>query len=266
MTELPTDLVHRLQHWTVRQPTISAFDLAEYMVAPEGQREAIVRRSRFPAAMRAPSPAEARFEICRHLTGELSAEHLARKAAAMRTRLVARETDYVRNRLNADGIDGFQSRIGDGALPACRRQMQIETHPVYLEGVKVTADIPLRLDKTTAAGRMRLGGLVLRFGRGIMAGPETAQWLSSFVHGYLRQTSTAGNADIGHNLCLVADIGAARLFKAPTDAISRYKAMQAACADIAGQWRMLAPPRPAARQLDDLVRLTSEQSTRLTPA
>lgn len=266
MSEPLTSLVQRLQHWTVRQPTISAFDLAEYMVAPEGQREVIVRRSKFPATSRAPSLAEAQFEICHHLSEGMSDGDLARKSEAMRTRLVAREADYVRNRLNADGIDGFRSRIGETKLPACNRQMQIETHPVYFEGVKVTADIPLRLHRTTPSGKTRLGGLVMRFAHGAMAGTETAQWLSSFVHGYVRQTTTEDEADIGHNLCLVVDVGTGRIFKAPTNAISRYKAMQAACADIARQWRTLAPPRPAARQLDDMVRLTSEQAARLVPA
>jgi hypothetical protein len=63
--------------------------------------------------------------------------------------------------------------------------------------------------------------------------------------GYLHQTVTEPQAEAEGKLCLTIDASGGVCHSAPTDAVSRFNNMEAACATISEWWPNIAAPEGA---------------------
>jgi hypothetical protein len=75
-----------------------------------------------------------------------------------------------------------------------------------------------------------------------MLAEEVAAWQSAFLFGYLNVIGVADGAEAELKLCVTIDVQAGVCYPAPTNSISRFHNMEAACASISERWPNIAPP------------------------
>ena len=87
---------------------------------------------------------------------------------------------------------------------------------------------------------------VLDFAMSLVPLPvETAKWQSAFLFGRLRQVITDPTIDPEQKLCITIDAYSGKCHAAPSDAVSRFGNMAAACASISERWDNVTPPAKA---------------------
>ena len=67
-------------------------------------------------------------------------------------------------------------------------------------------------------------------------------WQSAFLFGYLNLVGVEAGAEAEQKLCVTVDVQAGLCHRAPTNSVSRFHNMEAACASIAERWPNIAPP------------------------
>ncbi|RTE92976.1 hypothetical protein [Bradyrhizobium sp. LVM 105] len=239
---MPVQKTHRV----VNEPKISARYLADFMAASERTRRTILRGCKYQPIARLVQHDEAKSTISKFLRdGEGSTATLTEKANGLRNRMA--DSDFDRDLLdhNADYIDRFAEVFPDLDLPSVEFHPPGKANPIELNGVKVTTEIQFRLRRLTKTNKIRVGGAAFRYAKGKSLSPEVANWQSAFMLGYLHQTVTEPEAEPEGQLCLTIDASGGVCHRAPTDAVSRFNNMDAACATIAEWWPNIAPPDTA---------------------
>ena len=98
---------------------------------------------------------------------------------------------------------------------------------------------------STKNNQIKEGAAMLRYAKGAALSDSIGAWQSAFLLGYLRETSVDETVHPDAGLCLTIDAYAGVAHKAPTNSVSRYQNMKAACATIAEQWPNVKPPPKA---------------------
>ena len=117
--------------------------------------------------------------------------------------------------------------------------------PVTLNGVKVTTEICSSFQRVTRTNKVRIGAAMLRYAKGRSLSVETAKWQSAFLFGCLRQVITDPTINPEQKLCITIDAYSGKCHAAPSDAVSRFGNMAAACASISERWDNVTPPAKA---------------------
>jgi hypothetical protein len=235
-------------HREAKSPQINARYLADYMAGSERARRTIVRSCKYQPIARVIQHDEAKLAVSKYIRGAITdLADLTAAAADLRGRMA--DTDFDRDLLdhNADYIDRFVAMVGNLSIPDADTLPAGKSHPLELHKVKVTPDIQFRLRRLTKTNKIRLGAGMLRYAKGKPLSPEVAKWQSAFLFGYLQATNSeiSAGADIEGKLCLTIDAWTGQAYGAPTDAASRFKNMEAACATIAERWANIEPPAGA---------------------
>jgi hypothetical protein len=189
---------------------------------------------------------EAKSTISKFLReGDDDTATLANKAQSLRDRMV--DSDFERDLLdhNADYIDRFAEVFPDLKLPNVELHPPGKAPPLEISGVKVTTEIQFRLRRLTKSNKVRVGGAAFRYAKGKLLPAEVANWQSAFMLGYLHQTVPEEGAVAEGQLCLTIDAFGGVCHCAPTDALSRFNNMEAACATISEWWPNVAAPEGA---------------------
>lgn len=167
---------------------------------------------------------------------------LKAKANELRGRLA--DTDFDRDLFdhNADYIDRFLAVAANVDLPTDAEVLAAAPKTALeLNGVKVTADLQARLRRLTKTNKIKVGAVTLRYSKGRALPVTVGEWQSAFLYGYVGLApSEAAEAEFA--LCLTVDAYTGNCYPAPTNSVSRFKHMQAACATIAERWPNIAPP------------------------
>jgi hypothetical protein len=239
---MPAQKTHRM----VNEPKISARYLADFMAASDVRRRSIVRGCKYQPIARIVQHDEAKSTISKFLRdGDGNTATLTEKAEVLRNRMA--DSDFDRDLLdhNADYIDRFAKVFPDLALPNVEFHPPGKAHPIELNGVKVTTEMQFRLRRLTKTNKIRVGGAAFRYAKGKSLPTEVAHWQSAFMLGYLHQTVTEPEAEAEGKLCLTIDAGGGVCHSAPSDAVSRFNNMEAACATISEWWPNIAAPEGA---------------------
>jgi hypothetical protein len=239
---MPAQKTHRM----VNEPKISARYLADFMAASDVRRRSIVRGCKYQPIARLVQHDEAKSTISKFLRdGDGNTATLTDKAQALRNRMA--DSDFDRDLLdhNADYIDRFVKVFPDLALPNVEFHPPGKAPPLELNGVKVTTELQFRLRRLTKTNKIRVGGASFRYAKGKSLPAEVANWQSAFMLGYLHQTTTEPQAEAEGQLCLTIDTGGGVCHPAPTDAVSRFNNMEAACATISEWWPNISAPEGA---------------------
>lgn len=230
-------------HRLVKNPAMSAKELADYMVASELARRTIVRDCKFRPIARITQHNEAKSVVAKFIrsgSGDTSA--MLGAAENLRSRMA--DTDFDRDLFdhNADYIERFAQVQHDIEFPDAERMPAGPSNPIVAHGVRVNPDIQFRFKRITRTNKVRVGAGVLRYAKGKSTNVEAALWQAAFVFGYIGDTSE-DMAEAEHKLCITIDAHAGLAYPAPGDAIRRYANMRAACASIAERWPAIpAPP------------------------
>ncbi|MCV9938698.1 hypothetical protein OIU35_20315 [Boseaceae bacterium BT-24-1] len=233
-------------HRLVKAPQISARYLADYMAASDIKKRSIIVGCKYQPITRIVQHDDAKLTISKFLrSGEADTTPLSQEAAKLRARLADSEFDRDVYDHNADYIDRFALNYPALALPDAERQAPGAKSPIEIEGVKVTTDLQMRLRRLTKTNKVRIGAVMLRYSKGAVLKPTVGAWQSAFLFGFLMKTSTEAEAEPEHKLCITIDAQSGTYYVAPTDTVSRFKNMEAACAAIAERWDNIPPPPKA---------------------
>ncbi len=230
-------------HRKVNNPQISARYLADYMAASEQAARTIVRKCKYQAIARVVQHDEAKLAASTFISGGgTDMDGLLAKAQKLRDRIT--EDDFERSVWdhNADYIERLAKVFPGLKLPKAELMPPGNCPAINVNGVKVTAEVHFRLRRLTKTNKVRIGAGMFRYAKGTPLPTGVAEWQSAFLFGYLHLIPIEENAEPELKLCLTVDAQAGVWHPAPTDSISRFKNMQAACATIAERWPNIPPP------------------------
>ncbi|SCB16469.1 hypothetical protein [Rhizobium hainanense] len=233
-------------HRLVKEPQISARFLADYMAASDVRRKTILQSCKYPAIARVIQHNEAKLQIGKYLREGTSDPNLLHaEAAKLRGRMAS--DDFERDLFdhNADYLDRFAKVSGILDLPVAERLAPGQCAAISREGVKITPDILFRLRRLTSSNKVRVGVASIRYAKGKPLKQDIAEWQSAFLFGYIGFLDEEEGAEPDKKLCITIDGHSGACFAAPSNAITRLKNMDAACAGIAERWDNISPPNNA---------------------
>lgn len=230
-------------HRLVKEPRISARYLADYMAASERARRTILRSCKYVSTAKVVQHDRAKAALSHYFCFELP-QTGGMSHTASKLRATMADDDFDRDVLdfNADYIDRFALVADKVVLPTAERLAPGGAPPIMLENVKVSAEVQFRLRRVAKGNKVRVGAGMLRYSKGKNLDVDVAAWQSAFLLGYLKMTNPDPSADPEAKLCLTVDAHIGKAYAAPTDSVSRFQNMEAACAGIAERWDKIAPP------------------------
>lgn len=242
MATLERTKTHRL----VKKPQITARYLADYMAASERARRTIIRGCKFQPLARVMQHDEAKLVVSKSIwEANQGAEFLTSESCRIRNKLADSDFDRDTNDLNADYVARFAKVRDKLALPEADFAAPGRSVSISINGVKVNIELHARLSRRTRTNKIKTGAATLRYAKGKPLAEEIGLWQSAFLFGYLQSAETAENTEPEQKLCLTIDAYTGNSIAAPTDSISRFRNMEAACATIAERWENIEPPEPA---------------------
>lgn len=233
-------------HRKVNNPQISARFLADYMAASEQAKRTIVRNCKYQAIARLLQHDEAKAAVGKFIrTGNGDTSTLFGAAQKLRDRIADSDYDRALYDTNADYIDRFGQIAHQLILPNAEILPPGKSAAITLNGVKVTPEISFGLQRTTTTNKIRVGAGMLRYAKGKPLRVDQAEWQSAFLFGYLKRVIADDALEPELKLCVVIDAYSGVCHAAPTNSVSRFKNMEAACASIAERWPNIPPPNNA---------------------
>ena len=214
------------------------------MAASAMSARTIVRNAKYQPIGRVVQHYEARSTVAKFIrANQTDTSWLHEEAVRLRERLADSPFERDLYDHNADYIDRLALAWSHVALPDATRLAPGPVHAIALNGVRVSVDLHVRLQRLTKTNKVRIGGIMLRYAKGKSLPPENGFWQSAFLFGYLIRTGIDPDASPEHKLCITFDVFKGASHAAPTNSINRFKNMEAACASIAEQWpNIKAPP------------------------
>lgn len=233
-------------HRMVNEPQISGRFLADYMAASDVRRRSILQSCKYPAIARIIQHSEAKLLIGKHLREEESdTANLKHEAGRLRARLADEDFDRDLYDHNADYLDRFAKVSPLLELPQAERLPPGQCRAVEREGVKITADVLMRLRRLTPTNKVKVGIVTIRYSKGKPLKADLAEWQSAFLFGYCGYLAQEEGAEPDKKLCVTIDGYTGVCTAAPGNVLTRLKNMDAACAGIAERWANIQPPPKA---------------------
>lgn len=233
-------------HRMVKEPQISGRFLADYMAASDIRRRSILQACKYPPIARVIQHNEAKLQIGKFLrSGADDPAPLKDEASRLRNRMADDDFDRDLFDHNADYLDRFAKVSAIVDIPKAERFAPGQCPAVEREGVKITADVLMRLRRLTPTNKVRIGLVAIRYAKGTPLKADLAEWQSAFLYGYVGYLDQEEGADPDRKLCITVDGYSGTCTPAPTNVVTRLKNMDAACAGIAERWDNIAPPKKA---------------------
>jgi len=231
-------------HKYLERPQLGLRYLADYMAGSKRKERSILQLSKYRPIAKVIQHAEARSTVSKFIRdGSTNAEWLEEEAFRLRERLADDDFDRHLYDSNADYIARYAGTFQNAAWPRGAQMLSPGRRgALMVHGVKITVDLSFRLRRTTRTNKIKEGAGMLRYGKGKALPEEVGAWQSAFLFGYLGDTSTDSTVEPERPLCLTIDVWTGMAHAAPTNSVSRYQNMQAACASIAEQWPNIQPP------------------------
>lgn len=233
-------------HRVIKNPRISVRELANYMAASEVARRTLVRECKYRSIARNVQHDEARMGVAaffRDGGGEVAM--LSERADYVRTKLADTPFEQQCNELNADYLTRFAKVADQISLPAADLLPATKYDAIVFNGVEVKFTPELTLQRTTKSNKVRRGAMMLRYAKGKALSPQIGCFQSAAMFGFMCEAEKGDDAQPERGLCLTLDAHEGILYEAPTDSVSVFNNMKAACATIAERWDKIEPPKGA---------------------
>lgn len=231
-------------HRYVERPQLGLRYLADYMAGSKRKERSILQQSKYRPIAKIIQHDEAKSTVSKFILMGASADEywLIDQAHRLRERLADDEFDRHLYDSNADYIARYAMVAADVNWPKAEILPPGKPGRIDVHGVRVTVPLNIRLRRTTRTNKIREGAAMLRYAKGAALPAEVGAWQSAFIWGYLSDTSTDQTVSPEPKLCLTVDAWAGLCHAAPSNCVSRYQNMKAACASIAEQWPNIRPP------------------------
>jgi len=213
------------------------------MVASELRKRTIIRDCKYRAIAKVIQHDRAKAFITNFLKRPDKTKHMLLSEAARLYEMMA-DSPFERNLLdvNADFLSAYAEVFSQADLPLVEFVDAPPNFKLGLNGVEVNPDIRLSLQRTNKNNRLRTGLLTIRYAKGKPLAEEVGLWHSSLLYACRRHIDQYDEAEAELKLCLTLDAVTGRMIAAPTNAIYRFKNIEAACASIAERWDSIEPP------------------------
>ncbi|GEO40963.1 hypothetical protein SAE02_51110 [Skermanella aerolata] len=215
------------------------------MAASEATKRTIVRGCKYQAIARVVQHDEAKMAISQFIKckeNHKDIEILNQKAKIIRNRIHDNTFDKDMFAHNADYIECFANNWSQIVLPNADFLDAGKDSSIEINSVKVTIQIQFRLQRITKTNRARVGAGMLRYAKGKPLKEAVGKWQSAFLFGYLNETKLDDGLEVEQAMCITIDAFSGTVIPAPSDSLSRFKNMAAACATIAERWPNIKPP------------------------
>ncbi len=233
-------------HRVVKSPKVNGRYLSDYMDASERKRRTIIRDCKYRVIAKLLQHDRAKAFITNFLKNPSPTKEMLSDEATRLHEMMA-DTKFDRDLLdvNGDFLAAYAEVFTDDSLPAAEIEDAPSNFKLNLNGVEVNPDIRLALQRTNKNNRQRTGLLTIRYAKGKPLAEEVGLWQSSLLFACRQMIDEYDEAEAEQRLCLTLDAVTGRMIAAPTNAISRFKNMEAACASIAERWDSIEPPENA---------------------
>ena len=233
-------------HRAIKTPRISVRVLADYMAASEVSRRTIVRDCKYRSIARNVQHEDARLGLTTYFKGgSTGVSDLLERADFVRGKLTDTDFEKFTNEVNADYLVRFAQVAHKVALPSADLMAARRYEPILVEGVELKFQPELTLQRTTKTNKVRRGAIMLRYAKGKALAPKIGCYQSAAMLGFLAEAEKGENSEPERGLCLTVDAYEGIVYEAPSDSISVFKNMRAACATIAERWEKIEPPKGA---------------------
>lgn len=239
---MPDKPTHRL----VESPKLSGRYLADYMAASERRRRTIIRDCKYRKIAQVIHHQLAKSYITNFLK-KSSPQSTELSEEAERLRNMMADTPYYRDVYdnNADFLDAYANTFDAANLPNAEILPFNEDFKININGVDLNPEIKLALQRTTTTNRLRTGLLTIRYAKNKPLDQEVGLWQSSLLFGCRKMIDTEDDTAAEQKLCVTLDACTGKMIEAPSDALSRFQNMEAACQSIAERWASVGPPDQA---------------------
>lgn len=219
---------------------ISANKLAEYLTSSNPiRRRAIVRDQKADSKPPALRYKDAYGPIETFLCDGRSESKLLTSIAQLRANKVGTPYAVEGRGLAADALESFLSMTGMLTEDCIYQRGPHQAKKLVFADVEVSVrpDFLVRLSKK---GKLYIGALKFHFTKNdeTALNDKAAQYVAALLHRWLDEFGSKGLTPL-RDQCLAVDPYRQRVVRAPTSYFKRLQEIEAACAEIAGQWPQL---------------------------
>jgi len=212
-------------------PRISVSKLAEYVAASPSRRRTIVREQKRPRDVIVARYREVYPAIVRFLAGAASADDLSALADELEALQAGTDWQAQDNSLSAEALDAFVGIQSTLILDDYRVSAgDFDQTVISLQSVNISVRPEVRL--TTTSGRT--GAMKLYVSKTHPLSLDAGLSAATLVHSLLRDGLKL--ADTRHSDCILLDVFAGKVYKAPANFKVRMRDIDAACEEIARAW------------------------------
>jgi hypothetical protein len=222
-------------------PRISLSKLAEYATAPAGRRRILLQDQRYPPAFKSAPYSEAYVAIANVLINGGGPDEIDEHIEEWRKRKPTSQHLANCNRLWCESAIAFKKLLADGALAGFTFEEGVREAYLDIGGVKVSVR-PDMLITEPAGGALKI---YISKGFPLTADVEGRIGSAGYATALLHQWVGTRLDDASPKSCLVVDVFAGVVHRAPTHFVRRRKDLAASCEEIAKLWPSIEEPAGA---------------------
>lgn len=213
-------------------PKISLNKLGEYMNATPARRRRIIEDQIAPKEFIATRYSDARESIVDCIAGKISEDQLTQVAEDLRNKEYDSKFTTQDKNLSADAIDSFLE-ISD-QIPDHYKFEKVsanEKSKLEISGVDVSIrpDAYIKNDNDEVVGALKL-----HFPKSNPLTTASGEYVATALKTFVQEGT---ENPIDHKLCIVVDVSSSSVISAPKAGKKRMIDIEAACQEIAAQWK-----------------------------
>lgn len=220
-------------------PRISVNKLGEYLTAGPTRRRSIIYNQKYPRNYIVRRYHKARTGIANYLkSGAENLEVIEGVVSHLST--LTPQTDFEAQDTNLslqalDAFKGMADQFNLSGLHLCR-----ETGPrrmLNIAGVAVSIRPDILVRGYTPRGKSFVGAIKVHISKGYALNPTAGEYVSTLLRRYLEESPWSEYTMVQPQFCMVIDVFAGEVYRAPKHFIRRLGHISAACEEIQMRWQ-----------------------------
>jgi hypothetical protein len=236
-----------MTHREVKEPEISVRYLADFMAASERKRRSIIEACKYRRIARVHQHREAPIAIASALRhGTATPDALKERATMIRAKIADNDFDAFTNETNADYVEAFSKVVASLTLPEAELLPGKTFADFNIRGTKVSFAPNLMLRRLVRkSNKLLRGALMFRYAKGSPLAPIVGGYQSAAAFGLLGMVKDEETGEPDKALCITLCALSGEPYAAPSNSVSIFHNMRAACETIAERWPNIKPPKGA---------------------
>lgn len=228
------------------EPTISANQLAEYLLAAPAKRQTIIKNAKYAPTAIVARYKKAKEAICEYLSSEIRDKRILYDAELQLYGIESSTSAWSKDdaRLSIEAIKEFYSVLGNSQLVSLNfKKLDQKLTPLVINGVTIKVTLDLLSHQKNKHGD-RIGGVLFQVSKTVTSstareehGRNVATLIWLLVN---EKLSDKGFPE--KNLCIAFDVFGKHVWTTPTSYKRRIQNIEAACSEIKMFWNVIPTP------------------------